>query len=527
LRQLLDPASIEWLDFPIVDADPLQFVDAAPYPERIAAARSKTRLDESVVCARGRIGGSPVVVAAMDFGFMGGSLGSVAGELVTCAAEVAMDERTPLLLITASGGARMQEGALSLMQMAKTAAALRQLDEAGILTISLITDPTYGGVAASFATLTDIIIAEPRARLGFAGPRVVEQVLHQKPPTGFQGAERLLSLGLIDAIRPRTELRDTIGHLLRAVRDLQALPRQRTSEREVVRHLGPTVILDPDELEERDPWEIVQAARDMKRPTTSDYIDMLMTDFEELHGDRASGECRAIVGGIGHLAGRPVVIVGHQKAHEFGELTANNFGMASPAGYRKSARLARLANKLGLPLITLVDTPGAHPGVDAEDHGQAVAIAENLALFSQLRVPVVSVIIGEGGSGGALALAVANRVLMSERAIYSVISPEGCASILWSGSVEARRAAAALRLDAPSLLRLGVVDGVIPEPAGGAGIDHRGAAAFLEAALLSALDELKVLGRDELAIDRQARFRRFGQSMTSAGAGIGVVRCTA
>jgi acetyl-CoA carboxylase carboxyl transferase subunit beta len=521
VRQLFDAGSVEFVDVPIVDRDPLGFVDSVPYPQRIAAARKKTGLDEAALCVRGRIGGSLLVAAVMDFAFMGGSLGSAAGEVVTCAAELALGEGLPLLLVCASGGARMQEGALSLMQMAKTAAALRRLDEAGVLTVSLVTDPTYGGVAASFATLCDVVIAEPGARLGFAGPRVIEQILRQRLPAGFQSAERLLSRGLIDAIRPRFQLRGTIGHLLAAVRSGPVLPRQRRAGQGEHRRVGTAVITDPERLDVREPWAAVQAARDLQRPTTLDYIGLMLTDFEELRGDRVSGDCPAIVGGIGRLAGRAVVVVGHQKAHDFEGLAANGFGMPTPDGYRKAARLARLADKLGLPVVTFVDTPGAHAGVEAEDHGQAIAIAQSLALFSGLRVPVVAVILGEGGSGGAHALAVGNRVLMCENATYSVISPEGCASILWPGTAGAARAAQALRLDARSLLRLGIVDGVVREPAGGSGADYQAAAGVLSLAVSGAFEELKSLGEDELVAQRYARFRHFGSPLPALVAEVG------
>jgi acetyl-CoA carboxylase carboxyl transferase subunit beta len=207
------------------------------------------------------------------------------------------------------------------------------------------------------------------------------------------------------------------------------------------------------------------------------------------------------------------MVVGHEKAHDMDVLAAHGFGMSTPPGHRKVARLAKAADKLGLPLITFIDTPGAHPGIDAEDGGQAVTIAENLALFSTLHVPVVAVVLGEGGSGGALALAMGNRVLMCENAIYSVISPEGCASILWPGTADARRAARALHLDAPSLLRLGVVDGVIREPAGGSGANPRVAAELLSAAVAAALDELAVMSPDEVVAHRHARFRRFGRTI--------------
>jgi acetyl-CoA carboxylase carboxyl transferase subunit beta len=498
LDQLFDPGSIELLDLPVRDADPLEFVDSKPYPRRMAGARTSTGLDEAVLCAVGTIEGNPLVVAVMDFGFMGGSLSGAVGELITRAGETALERRIPLMIVTASGGARMQEGAVALMQMAKTSQMLGQLDEAGLLTISLVTDPTFGGVAASFATLCDVIIAEPGARLGFAGRRVIEQTIKQTLPKDFQTAEFLLANGLIDIIRPRGELRPTLARLL---------------------SIGsPQELRVPDEQDEAvagaatgaDPWQVVQAARHLNRPTTLDYFGLVLDDFEELRGDRLGADDAAIVGGLGRLDGIPVVVVGHQKGHTAAELAARNFGMPTPAGYRKAARLMRLAAKLRVPVVALIDTPGAYPGKEAEQHGQAIAIAENLRLMSQLPVPVVSVVTGEGGSGGALALGVANHVLICANAVYSVISPEGCAAILWNDPAAAPRAAEALRMTADRLAALGIVDRIVPEPDGGTQADTVAAGQNLRAALLTSLRELIPLDADALIAARRARFRAFG-----------------
>jgi acetyl-CoA carboxylase carboxyl transferase subunit beta len=380
--------------------------------------------------------------------------------------------------------------------MAKTSQALRQLDEAGVLTVSLVTDPTFGGVAASFATLCDVIVAEPGARLGFAGPRVIAQTIGETLPAGFQTAEYLLEHGIVDLIAPRPELRAVLGRLLRAAGGTTpAAP------------LRDPLVRDPDALPERHPWDAVRAARRLGRPTTLDYAALLMDEFTELHGDRAAADCPAMVCGLGLLAGSPVALIGTQKGRTASELARRNFGMPTPSGYRKAARVMRLAAKLGLPLVTLIDTAGAYPGVAAEEQGQAVAIAENLRLLSGLPVPVVAVVTGEGGSGGALALAVADTVLMCADAVYSVITPEGCASILWKDAASAPRAAEALRVDARSLLRLGIVDGVVPEAEHD---DHVDAARLLGDAVRAALRPLAGMSPAERTRLRHARFRAFG-----------------
>lgn len=505
VEQLFDAGTVRPLDLPAASADVLSFVDTRPYPDRLAAARRATGLAEGVLVVAGRIGGQACVAAVMDFGFLGGSLGAAAGELITCAAEAALHDRVPLLIVSASGGARMQEGPISLMQLAKTSQALAALDEAGLLTVSLVTDPTYGGVAASFATQCDVIIAEPGARLGFAGPRVIEQTIGHALPAGFQTAEFLLERGFLDLIAPRQTLRATLRRLLATATPCDG----RTDDLPAAGEL----VTDPALLGELDPWQAVRRARNLARPTTRDYIDRVCRDFEELRGDRVGGDCPAIVGGLATLAGRPIVVLGHQRGHTAAEIAAHRYGMPAPAGYRKAARLMRLAAKLGLPVVTFVDTPGAHPGLDAEEHGQAVAIAQAIHLMTSLPVPVVTVVIGEGGSGGALALAVANEVLISEHGVYSVISPEGCASILWGDAALAPTAAAALRVDAASLLRLGVVDGVIREPDGGAQADVDEAARRISAALCARLRALGRLEPAQLVAARRARFRSFGRSV--------------
>ena len=511
LEQLLDPGSAVPLDDVSCVSDPLEFVDTHRYVDRLQDARDLTGLREAVLCARGTIEGRPVVVAAMDFRFLGGSLGCGVGALITDAARTSLRLRIPLLLVTASGGARMQEGVLSLMQMAKTTSALAELDEAGILVVSLVTDPTYGGVAASFATQADVIIAEPGARLGFAGPRVIEHTTGESLPEGFQTAEFLLAHGLIDDVVQRSALRPALGQLLQLQRPREGAGAHEPRAAEPAGTAAGGVLRDPDQLPQPDPWTAVQLARHPDRPTTLDYASHLLDGFHELHGDRMAEDCAAVVGGPGRLNGRPVMLIGHQKGgNELAERQRRKFGMPSPGGYRKAARLMRIARKLGLPVVTLIDTPGAHPGPEAERTGQAVAIAQNLRLMARLPVPIVAVITGEGGSGGALALAVADRVLICVNGIYSVISPEGCAAILWKDSEAAPSAAAALRVDARELLLLGIVDGVVPEPPDGAHTDHRLAAAQLGEAVSAALDELVPLDPERLLLERSRRFHRFG-----------------
>ena len=258
------------------------------------------------------------------------------------------------------------------------------------------------------------------------------------------------------------------------------------------------------------PWQRTQLARHPKRPHTLDYFRLLLEDFVELHGDRLYGDDKAIVGGLARFEGESVVVVGHQKGRDTRENLARNFGMPHPEGYRKALRLMKLAEKFSKPLFTFIDTPGAYPGLGAEERGQAEAIARNLREMAGLRTPVIAVVTGEGGSGGALAIGVADRVLMLEYAIYSVISPEGCAAILWGDAAKAAEAAELLRLTAPDLQRLGVIDGIVPEPVGGAHRNWEETAAALRQALRDHLWELKGKTPDQLLSARYEKFRKIG-----------------
>jgi acetyl-CoA carboxylase carboxyl transferase subunit alpha len=257
-------------------------------------------------------------------------------------------------------------------------------------------------------------------------------------------------------------------------------------------------------------WRSVELARHEGRPYTLDYVERILDDWFELHGDRGRMDDAAIVAGLGSLGGRTVALVGHQKGRDLKTRVYRNYGMANPEGYRKAMRTMELADRHGFPFISLVDTPGAHPGISAEQHGQGGAIARSQALMLRLGVPTIAVVIGEGGSGGAVAIAVADRVLMQENAIYTVISPEGCAAILWRDAAQAKKAATAWKPDAAHCLELGVIDGIVPEPQGGAHVDHDAAAILMREALVAHLDELTDIPADELKRSRRAKFRSMG-----------------
>mgnify|MGYP001816298538 FL=1 len=258
-------------------------------------------------------------------------------------------------------------------------------------------------------------------------------------------------------------------------------------------------------------WQIAQVARHPMRPYTADYLASIAPDFQELHGDRMYADDPAIIGGIGRLDGRPVMFIGHQKGRDTKERVRRNYGMPKPEGYRKAQRLMKLAEKFSLPIVTFIDTPGAYPGVGAEERGQSEAIAYSLFLMASLRTPIISVVIGEGGSGGALAIGVGDRLLMLQYSIYSVISPEGCASILWKSAEKAEEAAEAMRITAESLNQFGLVDEVLPEPLGAAHRDPEATAEVIRNAILQHLTDVDQLDADQLLEQRQRRLAGFGQ----------------
>lgn len=391
-------------------------------------SQRKTNLNEAIVIGKAKIDGNPAVVGVCDARFIMSSMGHVVGEKITEAVERATKEKLPVILFACSGGARMQEGIVSLMQMAKTSAALKRHHEAGQLFISVLTDPTTGGVTASFAMLGDIIIAEPGALIGFAGPRVIEQTIGQKLPEGFQRAEFLLEHGFVDMILPRQDQKHVIGRILYMHRKHDMDVEENGVKTDIP--VNTLAAAQSQENTEKSAWDTVLLSRKADRPTALDYITAVFDEFMEFHGDRCFKDDGAIVGGIAMFHGMSVTVIGQQKGKNTKDNIRRNFGMPSPDGYRKALRLMKQAETFGRPIICFVDTPGAFCGLEAEERGQGEAIARNLFEMSDLKVPVLSIVIGEGGSGGALAMAVANEVWMMENAIYSILSPEGFASIL-------------------------------------------------------------------------------------------------
>ena len=496
IRMTVDEDSFEEWEKDMEFVNPLEFKG---YEEKVKSLKEKTGLSEAVVTGKASIEGNPAVIAVCDGRFLMASMGQVVGEKITRAVERATKEQLPVIIFACSGGARMQEGIVSLMQMAKTAAALKQHSDAGLLYVSVLTDPTTGGVTASFAMLGDVILAEPKALIGFAGPRVIEQTIGEKLPTGFQRSEFLLEHVFIDRIVERKEMRTVLGNILQM---------HHTAQNPVIQKPVQTVEKERQSVQEKDAWERVTISRKNDRPVGQDYIRTLFSDFLEFHGDRCYGDDPAIIGGIARFAGIPVTVIAQAKGKSTKENVAHHFGMPSPEGYRKALRLMKQAEKFKRPILLFVDTPGAFCGIEAEERGQGEAIARNLFEMSSMKVPVLSVVIGEGGSGGALALAVADEVWMLENAIYSVLSPEGFASILWKDSKRASEAAEVMKLTAADLKKLGVIEAVIAEPEVYTEETMQSVVFVLQKKITEFLDTHCNFSPEELAVQRYERFRK-------------------
>lgn len=522
IKMVVDRKSFTEWDVHMEEQNPLQYKG---YEEKIRSLREKTGLDEAVVTGKCTIKGTPTALGVCDCRFMMSSMGEVVGEKITRVFERATKERLPVILYICSGGARMQEGLVSLMQMAKTSMAIRKHSDAGLLYVPVLTDPTTGGVTASFAMLGDIILAEPKALIGFAGPRVIEQTIGQKLPKGFQRAEFLLEHGFADKIVEREEQRSVLADILKLHENkIPDYGQSDNSDMEMKyksdnAESTETAVGDKRESENTiwpefipsgncTPWEHVQLARAKTRPTGKDYIEALFDDFMEFHGDRHCGDDPAVIGGVAFFHGKPVTVLAQEKGEGTRENIARNFGMVSPEGYWKSLRLMQQAEKFHRPVICLVDTPGAFCGLEAEERGQGEAIAKNLYTLAGLTVPVLSIVIGEGGSGGALAFAVADEVWMLEHSVYSILSPEGFASILWKDSKKAKEAAAVMKLTAADLYQMGMIEHVIPEAEPVSRENINDAAAYLENGIEDFLGKYGKTEPEKLLEHRYERFRK-------------------
>ena len=489
------------LDLPQCTDDPLEFADREDYTDRLVDARAETGEMDAVAAADGKIGGIDSTICVLNGFFMMGSMGRAVGDGIIAAMEHAVQQKRPFVMVTSSGGARMQENILALMQMARTTVVVNKLHENKIPYIVILTDPTFGGVTASFAMLGDVHIAEAGARIGFAGRRVIEQNIREKLPSNFQTAEYLYEHGMVDIVSARCDLHDNVARILRVLTHQVVEPK-------VIKVQTPK--MDKDKkirgLGESEAYDKVLLARHENRPHFLDYVAGIVDDWTYLAGDRCFGEDAAMGSGIGFWRGVPAVIIGQESGRTIETRQKHRFGMANPEGYRKAVRMMRLAERFGLAIVSLFDTAGANAGRESEERGQSQAVANSIATGLEVKAPYVAVNVGQGGSGGAIAIGTGDKILMMENAIYSVIAPESCASILWRDNKFKAVAATSMKLTARDMANLNVIDGIIAEPAGGAHNDWQTTMELVAAAVTDALASLREIPIDELPKKRAEKF---------------------
>lgn len=478
---------------------------AKGYDQKIKQTQEKTGLSEAVITGTAKVMREKVMLAVCDTSFLMGSMGFVVGEKITNAIERATEERIPMFIFCCSGGARMQEGIISLMQMEKTAAALKKHDKAGLFSCTVLTNPTTGGVTASFAMLGDVILAEPGALIGFAGPRVIEQTMGQKLPIGFQSAKFQENHGMIDGIVERKKLRRVMHFLIITNKCHSGYADFNYKNKNLFKGLS---LFKFERGSSLPPWERVKLQRSMSRRSALDYVRNIFDVFVELKGDRLFGNDEALVCGIAMINRQAVTVLAENRGENAEEMVRCNFGMPLPEGYRKALRLMKQAEKFNRPIISFVNTPGAHCGMEAEERGQGMAIARNLYEMSEIQVPILSIITGEAGSGGALATAVANQVWMLENATYSIISLEGYASIVWKDASRAEEAAKDMCITAEELKKIGIIEKIIPEYK-----DEKDGiiktSDYLKAEIMQFLIDMSKKTKEEIVKERYERFRKF------------------
>ena len=507
IESLADANSFSEINRGVVSLDPLRFSPGGSYRSSLFEDQRRTGLTEAALTGTAAIAGTPIMLIALDFGFMGGSMGCVVGEKATLAFERAAKRGLPTVAIVTGGGSRIQEGVLSLMQMAKTSVAANLLNEAGLPFITVLANPATGQAYGSFANLADIILAEPGAIVGFSSLRVIKLASDGPLPSGAHSAESHMRHGMLDAVVNRADLRAVIGALLDLLGNKRAIPM--TAKRDEGASAAPAPAGEA--------WKVVQIARHQSRPTARDYMSRMLGQFVELHGDRAYGDDVSIISGLGQIAGQTVAVIGQQRgftpaASGDGEdESPSGESRTAPEGFRKAQRTMNLAAKFSLPIVTLVDTSGPDLSESAEVRGLGNAIANTMALMSGLKSPTISVVIGQAGSGGALALGIADSALMMERAIYTSVTPEEAAEVMYQDASRAEDMADSMRLTARDCMELGIIDRIVPEPAGGAHSDPDEAARLLERAIVRELALLQAMPAKRRLRRRYEKYRGMGE----------------
>ena len=499
IELLVDRGSFREINRSIASLFPLSFSSRSSYPRRLSQDQTRTGLTEAVVTGHCAIAGNKAMVVVLDFGFMGGSMGTVVGEKVALAFESAAKSQHPLVAVVSGGGIRTQEGVLSLLQMAKTVTAANLLREGRVPFIVVLSNPATGQVYASFANLADVILAEPGSLIGLASMRTLREASKHPVPLDAHTAEAHLSHGLLDRIVDREDLLGELSTLLE-IMGPQRSPRNGNGQAQEEPNGAAGELVETG--------RILEIARDYNRPTALHYINAMVDKFIELKGDRVSGDDETIVGGLGYLMGEKVVIIGQQRIRSIPVDGYHTY----PEGFRKARRLIALAARFKLPVITLVDTQGAHPGLESEEQGVGNAIATILSLMAEAPTPIISVIIGEGGSEGALALGIADVILMQQYSIFTPISPGRAVGRLYRNSASHREdKAEAFTLVAQDCKELGIIDEIVPEPLEGAQANVEEAAQQLKWAISKQLNGLAKISTKKLMKNRYKKFRNMGE----------------
>ena len=477
--------------------EPLSFSRRNRYRTFLEQDQNRTGLTEAAVAGKCRIGDVETMLIVLDFGFMGGTMGSVVGEKVSMAFENAARRGIPAVAVVSGGGVRIQEGVLSLMQMAKTVTATNRLRGEEVPFIVVLANPSTGQAYASFANLADVILAEPGSLIGLSPLRTLREVSKMPLPLDAHTAEAHVGHGLLDNVVDRENLQPRIASILQI---LTAQKHGKSNHKNLLKS-------ELKECDEVEPWEAMTAARNSDRPQASAYFRSILDPFIELRGDRLNSDDRSVVTGIGFMDGLAVAVIGQQRR----PLVEGERYHVFPDGLRKAQRLIDLASRFKLPLVTLIDTQGADPGLEAEEQGIGNAIARTLSSMLTVPTPMVSVVIGEGGSEGALALGLSDRILMQQFAIYSPISVNHTLGAVHHDHMLDREAAEALMLTAHDCLELGIADEVVPEPDGGSHVDPHEASAVLQTAILTNLFQLSKMSEGKLLKRRYKKFRRMGE----------------
>ena len=477
--------------------EPLSFSRRNRYRKFLEQDQNRTGLTEAAVAGKCRIGDVETMLIVLDFGFMGGTMGSVVGEKVSMAFENAARRGIPAVAVVSGGGVRIQEGVLSLMQMAKTVTAANRLRDGEVPFIVVLANPSTGQAYASFANLADVILAEPGSLIGLSPLRTLREVSKTPLPLDAHTAEAHVGHGLLDNVVDRENLQPRIASILQI---LTAQKHGKSNHKNLLKS-------EPEECDEVEPWEAMTAARNSERPQASSYFRSILDPFIELRGDRLNSDDRSVVTGIGFMDGLAVAVIGQQRR----TLDEGERYHVFPDGLRKAQRLIDLASRFKLPLVTLIDTQGADPGLEAEEQGIGNAIARTLSSMLTVPTPMVSVVIGEGGSEGALALGLSDRILMQQFAIYSPISVNHTLGAAHHDHMLDREAAEALMLTAHDCLELGIADEVVPEPDGGSHVDPHEASAVLQTAILTNIFQLSKMSEGKLLKRRYKKFRRMGE----------------